>query len=431
MNKNFKLLAFTVLVAFTITGSGCSLLFKKKTEAPAPKKIETPDTNPQEDIKVQEFLQSYFGALYADPVDKYYQNILTGNIPTNIAGFIEKRTIDEGNNNPEVGIHFPRMVEINGMTIVGYEVVKADDGKLQVDASFLGKKEDTFMYFVKVNLRGKALHNSVFNTYYQKNPDTKLYDPVNGQVANEQEYDYMKVQAKYDVEVVKDGEGYKIRTQREANLKPGFKKRIEKLNNEFMDKLPYLDMSKAEEKAAYDSEAAVIRALFDNLLMLDKERMTLLKPKWDKDYADFMDFVSKIGINKSNGKEIIFTDASYKTKFGYDSLPLQVNMDRIVSYDSFEVAVHPAYSQNNKYYFVKLNASVIKANGIIDNKESYVYDYLVTLRKDADTMKVDSIRLSEYYKSTAPPVQNDQAEDAKKTDTGGNTATNNGSDGIK
>ena len=49
MNIKLKLLALSSVVALLITGTGCSLLFKKKVAPEPEKKIETPDTNPQED----------------------------------------------------------------------------------------------------------------------------------------------------------------------------------------------------------------------------------------------------------------------------------------------------------------------------------------------------------------------------------------------
>ncbi|NLD45750.1 MAG: hypothetical protein GX660_00930, partial [Clostridiaceae bacterium] len=56
MNIKLKLLALSSVVALLITGTGCSLLFKKKVAPEPEKKIETPDTNPQEDEKAKAFI---------------------------------------------------------------------------------------------------------------------------------------------------------------------------------------------------------------------------------------------------------------------------------------------------------------------------------------------------------------------------------------
>jgi len=63
-------------------------------------------------------------------------------------------------------------------------------------------------------------------------------------VVPEEDYDYIKVTAKYDVEVVKEGDGYKVLTQKEADFKSPLSKRISKLNNEFIEKRQYLDENK-------------------------------------------------------------------------------------------------------------------------------------------------------------------------------------------
>lgn len=401
MNKKLKLLALSTLIALTITSTGCSILFKEPTAEPEPKKIETPDTNPEEDKKAQKFLEDYFAALYSQPIEKYSENVTKGIIPQNILDFIAKRTIDEGNNNSEIGIHLPRMVEINGLTITSYEILNAND-KLSIESSFIGKKDESYLYFVKIGFKAKGLPNSIFNQYYQQNKDTRLYERIkeNGvdKPINEADYDYIKVQAKYDVEIVKDGDAYKVLTEKEANNKPGLHNRLFKLNNEFMERLPYLDMNIASEKKVYDEEKAVIEGFFNNLLKLDRERMILLRPKWDAGYADFMDFISMLGINKLNDSEILFVDDSYKSKFSIDSFPLQINMEKVKSFNSINVIVHPGYSNKNKFYFVSIEAPVTKVNGMIGDEEVYMYDYFVSLKVDNEKLKIDNIKLNEYYR---------------------------------
>jgi len=150
-------------------------------------------------------------------------------------------------------------------------------------------------------------------------------------VVPEEDYDYIKVTAKYDVEVVKEGDGYKVLTQKEADFKSPLSKRISKLNNEFIEKRQYLDENIPEEKQQLDNEKALLEQFFKNLLALDRERMALLRAKWYEGYTGFMEFLSGLGINKVNDKEILFTDANYTQKFNIMSFPLQVNMERIES----------------------------------------------------------------------------------------------------
>jgi len=96
--------------------------------------------------------------------------------------------------------------------------------------------------------------------------------------------------------------------------------------------------------------------------------MALLRAKWYEDIRDLWSFLSGLGINKVNDKEILFTDANYTQKFNIMSFPLQVNMERIESIDNIKIIQHPGYTQKNKMYFVIFDASVVKANGMIGDK---------------------------------------------------------------
>jgi len=117
-------------------------------------------------------------------------------------------------------------------------------------------------------------------------------------VVPEEDYDYIKVTAKYDVEVVKEGDGYKVLTQRKLISNHRFQKRISKLNNEFIEKRQYLDENIPEEKQQLDNEKALLEQFFKNLLALDRERMALLRAKWYEGYTGFMEFLSGLGITR-------------------------------------------------------------------------------------------------------------------------------------
>jgi hypothetical protein len=126
--------------------------------------------------------------------------------------------------------------------------------------------------------------------------------------------------------------------------------------------------------------------------------MILLKSKWNTGIADFVNFLNTVNVAKLNGKDVLYVDQSYKTKFNYNSLPLQINMEKINKIENLKVEVHPGYSSKNKRYFVSFDASVLKANGMVGAEEVYYYDYYVTLRNNNDALFVDSIKLNEFYK---------------------------------
>lgn len=399
MNKKLRLFSIIALVTLTVTSTGCSMLFKKDTEPPAePAKVETPDTSVDEDKKVLEILGKYFEAVYSEPFGNYAQNVTTGNIPEKLKTFIAKRTIAEGTGNPEIGIHLPRVVEINGLSIVNYEIIKGKDSKAVIDQGFIGKTGDNFLYFIKMKLKAKALENSIFDQYYVQNATTKLYDMIPGKVATDDLYESIKAEVKYDVEVALEDGQYKIVTVKESNFKPGIKNRLFKSNNEFMNRLSYLDMDNEEDKKVYESEKAIIEGLFNNLIKLDKERMILLKSKWEISDLEFMNFLNMISVAKVNEKDALFLDQDYKIKFNYNALPLQINMEKINKIENLKVELHPGYSSKNKRYFVSFDASVLKANGMVGVEEVYYYDYYVTLKNNTDTLLVESIKLNEFYK---------------------------------
>ncbi|NLL06206.1 MAG: hypothetical protein GX270_10570 [Clostridiaceae bacterium] len=412
MRKNLKLLVIMTLVTVMVTSTGCSALFKKnKPVQDPPKKVETPDTSVEEDNKVLEMLSKYFEEVYNEPFENYYQNVVTGNVPDKLKTFIAKRTLDEGTGNPEIGIHLPRVVEINGLSIVGYEIIKDSSNKAIIDSGFIGKTGENFLYFVKLNLRAKALENTLFDQFYVRNPENKMYDKIAGTAPTDDLYEFIKTQAKFDVEVTQQDGQYKIVTVKEANYKPELKNRIFKLNNEFLTRKPYLDENNDAEKKVLETETALIEGFFNNLTKLDKERMILFKSKWETGPAEFINFLELTEAFKVNEKDAMFIDQNYKKNFNYDAFPLQINMEKINSLNNMKIVEHPGYTSKKKWYMVSFDASLLQSNGMVGEEQTYYYDYFVTLKYANDTLYVESMKLNEYYKRTGTKSD---AKDTKK-----------------
>lgn len=414
MKKKLKLFAIMTFVTVMVTSTGCSVLFKKdKQIEEVPKKIENPDTSVEEDNKVLEMLGKYFEEVYNEPFDNYYQNVITGNVPDKLKTFVAKRTLDEGTGNPEIGIHLPRVVEINGLSIVGYEIIKDSSNKAVIDSGFIGKTGENFLYFVKLNLKAKALENVLFDQFYVRNAENKMYDKIAGKIPTDDLYEYIKTQAKFDVEVTQQDGQYKIVTVKEANYKPELKNRLFKLNNEFLTRIPYLDKNNDAEKKVLETETALIEGFFNNLTKLDKERMILLKSKWETGPVEFIDFLNLTGVFKVNEKDSMFIDQNYKKDFSYDALPLQINMEKINSLKNMKIIEHPGYSSKKKWYMVSFDASLLQANGMVGEEQTYYYDYFVTLIYTNDTLYVESIKLNEYYKGAGTKTT---TKDTKESD---------------
>lgn len=351
--------------------------------------------------KVNKLIEDFYIKMYKEPVESYY-NI--GAALDKFKDYIADRTLTEGRDNPEVGIHFPRYVELNGLTVIGMETLN-NGSKGSVDSTYIGKTSDTYMFYAKVYLKAKCIPDDVFNAGYKQNPGTGLYEKTAGAVVDPNKEDFIRLVEKYDVEVVKDDGSYKIRRSREASTRPGFKKRLMLLNNEFIERLPYINIEKTADKKSYinkedgeqyQKEKTVIETFFNNLKEIDDERMNLLNSKWKTGQNEFTTFVKNVlkTNEDKDKKEIMDIAADYKDKFSYDSFPLQRGMNKIISLNSFSVLPHPGYSQNQKRYIVTFDAKVEKTMGIIGQQSTYKYDYFVTLSGEKDSVKVNGIYLN-------------------------------------
>jgi hypothetical protein len=83
--------------------------------------------------------------MYENPIEKFNN---TAVIPENIKEFIAERTKTEGSNNPEVGIHLPRYVELNGVTVTGMELLE-NGNEGSVVPTYIGKSSDSYLFYVK------------------------------------------------------------------------------------------------------------------------------------------------------------------------------------------------------------------------------------------------------------------------------------------
>jgi hypothetical protein len=400
MNNKLKTLAIATMIGLTISTTGCNIPFLTPEPAvPQSPVAPNPETNPQEEEKAKTAIKKYMEELFKAPTEGYITNIAMGVIPDSIKSKVASRTINEADGNPEMGIHLPRFVELNGLTIINYELSSAVDTSIKSD--FVGKPGDkSFLYYTKVDLKAKVLPTAEFLKYYKLNEVTNIYEHIieNNvpKAIDENMTDFIKVQAKYDVEVEQESSDYKVVTQREANNKPGVKSRVFVLNNEFLSRVNYLDEKVAAEKSIYESEKKLIEGYIDGINKLDRERMALLKTKWNLNKDEFVGFLNKsVGVSSAS----LMVDDTYKLKFPYDSFPIQLGFERIAEVTNKKVLVHPGYSEKNKRYIVKFDAAVVKANGLVGAKESYSFDYYVTLKGST----IDSVSLNEFMRKIPKP----------------------------
>lgn len=405
MKKFFCIFYSFILLVFV---SGCALMSNLTANVPdpVPQVQAAPTINEAEDKAAKELLAEYFSILFSVPsVDIYTENTRTGKLPDTILDFIAEKTIQEGNGNPEIGIHLPRFISINGMTIIGYDVVRlGEEAKPDVTSGFIAENGENILYFCKINAKVKVVPDEIFNESYKLQQDNTYYKLKN---IPAQYVDGMRVEIRYDVELEKNNGKLKVLRAIESNIKPGLRNRLFILNNDNITRLQYLDISRTPDDDGYnnpsdgeiyEAEKAVITAFFENLIVLDRERMNLLSHKWGMGLEQVKDYWDRLNITKNEeGTNVIKLTEEYDVNYPYESLPLRFNMEKIKSINDMVVTPHPAYSEKLKWYFVNFDASVQRTNGITDEDFLTRYDYLVTLSEEDGGLIVQKIKLNEYY----------------------------------
>lgn len=402
-NKTKQIIVILLILNIMVLSSGCGSLFKTASGSGQKEEPMWPvfnNVSPGDDAAAIRVLNDYFTALFTAPsVEVYTENTVSGTIPDIILEYIAEKTITEGNGNPEIGIHLPRFVSVNGETIIGYDMPV-------VNSSFISKSDDNLIYFCKISAKATVVFDHVFLEAYEQKEDNsyeKLMDIDNSVT------DTIRVEIKYDVELTKEDGDLKVLRAIESNIKPGVKNRLFLLNNESITRLPYLDISRNTDGTAYnnpgdvdiyDAEKAIITKLFVNLSILDRERMNLLSHKWDQGVDEVKAYLDSLGITKDpeNEMELFVLTENYNNDYPFESLPLRYNMEKIKAVDNIVVTQHPAYSGNRKLYFVNFDATVQKINGITDEDFKYRYDYLVILVESDGQLIIDKYKLNEYYR---------------------------------
>lgn len=409
-----KICLSLLIISILIFSTGCGLMQTASVVSPEAGssaengQVAKESITKEDDSTAKKIISEYFSALYTEAsVDEYNDYSKTGIIPGNIRGYIADKTIQEGDGNPEIGIHLPRYISINGMTIIGYnvEIVKEENGeeKANIVPEFVSKSGDNYLYFTKIYCKAKAVPDEVFLKSYAKNEDntyTKIRE------INSVDIDLMRVEIRYDVELTKSDIGFSILRAIEANVKAGMKNRLFVLNNDNITRLPYLDLTKnsdgnyknTADGEIYEAEKAVITEFFSKFTELDRERMNLLSYNWNQGLNAVATFCDSLGITTGEGGvKLIELNNEYKENYPFNSLPLRNNMEKIKDINNFVVTPHLAYSEKIKLYFVNFDATVQRTNGITDEYFTYRYDYIVSLSKTEDSIFIEKFKLNEYF----------------------------------
>ena len=390
---------------------------------------------------ISEYLTSLYGISLKDCLG-YTQN---GAIPAEIKKYVSSETIRLAEGNPEIGLHYPKIVYMNGLLTGNFEVLKCKDpsGKEvpEIIASCVKNDTGVFTYFVKLNLKAKCIKTNEINSFLIKDVDPavtlqmatfdqegkeseasilaqqavrdKTMKLIDDKGSAEYPLETIKLQAQYNFTLKKEGNSYKVLTAKEAKEVDGYVNRLSIFNNSSMQRTPYLSIDKnqigtilvnQEDVKTFEREKSFILTLFNDLrLNLNSENVKLLESNEQIGIDKFRDFLGKISVNKSKDSkgllEMMDIGPDYLSKFNSDSLPIQTNMEMIKGeYANFIVTQHPSYSDQQKRYMVSFEAPVETINGMVEGKpKQFKYNYEITLTGEGDALKISSIKLNEYY----------------------------------
>lgn len=391
MNKN-RLIAILLISVFMIF-SGCSSQSAKSDK-------EQKDSGLSDSEKDQATIAvgKYFEKLYGIDVDTCVGAFEKGEVPSDIQPMVSEKTIGLSANS-DIPLHYPRYVQINGKDIVNYTVSKSM-GNPEIIVAYMGKVADKQTFFAKVNLKAQYLTDKEFEekfkrtsigNYVKKETDTQL---------DNSSLDELKIQARYDIQVVKEGNQFKILSAKETGVNLPANKRLSKLNNQFLSRIAYFNIKDSEEglikadtedKKSFDNDKKLIENFLKSVCKIDSDGMNLLKNSYQKSKEDFTAYLDKLGVETA---PLSIDGDKYKTKMDYDSFPLRFNMLSIKDITGMDVSIHPGFSKNLHKYIVKFDSSAEMRNGILNDFEKHKYDYTICI-KDS---KISEMYLNEVYR---------------------------------
>jgi hypothetical protein len=385
-----------IFISFVLVNSGC-VVNEKSTST----EVKKSELNSEDLTKIDDMIEEFVILMYSTKVEENYSKSVNGEIDDEIKEFISKNTIEESENNAELPVHYPRFVEVNGFTTINYEISKSND-KEEIVINKISDSNDNYFYYVKVNLKAGVISKESFSKNYIRNDKDGSYSKSPKAEEIEKE-DTIKIQAKFDIKIIKEDKKFKIEKFTEVDSKPQTKNRLLISNNDFIERILFLNTEDSEEgeiKAdeddlkIYKKDSEAIEDFFKKIKELDSIRTNLMETEWEKDKNSFAKFLEYIDLN--DGKEIDLGDEKeYKENFSIDSFPLRFGMEEIKSIDKDGTIVHLSYTENNHVYVTKFTANIEEDDGITSNPNKYSYEYLVWIN---DENMITKMKLNDIYK---------------------------------
>lgn len=400
MKRNI-LAKVAILSCVALLFSGCDFIDKLMGKKPkADISTVTPETDRSTDTRVQTILVKFYQDLYADPIEASYKNNVLGTVPQIIEGVISDETKKDKLNTAELPIHFPRFVDINGLSCVGYEILKTGI-KPEIRARIFETSPDKkyFSYLVEVDLIAKVIKTEDFGTFFRYNPQTRFIDKL--AEIPEDKADYIKVRAKYDVTVARVGNiDYKIKSAIESTGKSSAY-RLNKINNDFVTRIDYFNAKDPAQKANYDEETSYIKEFMNKMMLIvDKENFNIISTKWATDPVEFAKYMDSLGLLKDQtGVPYLFNvedKLTYKARFDLKMFPIKPSIEKVTKAD-FTITEHPSFTEKQRNFRVLVNADVIRTEGQIGSNAKYVYEFTVNVNRSKENrIAINSINLLQF-----------------------------------
>lgn len=386
VKKKIWLSVFGVSMLLTVL-VGCKEV--EETEPPKEKK-GLYQVDEQFEKQANNMIQEVFSKMFKEDFATLYNANVRGEKLEFVKPYLSKQAEEK-----ELPVQYPRFVELQGLTMVGYELY-AEDEKPSIQSRFYERQKggEAFAFLVEVVLKAKVLKNVDFPSYVTVD-EAGLATIASIPQALE---DDIRVKARYDVLVVKEEGKPKIEVLRESNSKQNAF-RLNKINNDFMERLPYYPLESLGNNQQYQKETAFVTNFFDGLMKkLDQSETVVAKKQWDigaLEFAAKLQDEGVLGTEKDSFFSDLFTTDAYRTRFHKDILPLKAGMSRVNGVE-ITVTQFPSFTRLNKTYRVVVEAFIEPMTGGIKGQQKYQYDYTTTLDEKEGVLSIREINLNAY-----------------------------------
>lgn len=315
---------------------------------------------------------------------------------------MSEETLDKWEGTRELPVHYPRFVQIHGLTMYDYDLLTNEEGTPKITTRFYESNQagDKFSFFTEVELKAYVILKDRFEDYYSDR--TEYF----GKISNipEEDKEFIKIKARYDVVVsTKDGSPKIVSALESTSNRNKWVRHP--LNNDFVERLPFHDLDTLENNQEYLEETAFIKDFMEDMFSkIDRSTNSIINFEWDRGGQALETYLLDKGLLTREDGQMYFYDMfdendddsrSYRTRINKDVFPIKPGMERINSIN-IKFNQFPSYTSAHRSYRVKVNAWGQTIKGALDGVREYEYEYNVILNRQDEEIYIDEIRLNSY-----------------------------------